>query len=175
MGDFFKSPRERASRSLYDAAVSGHPIGADFLDRSTGLARQSLREETSRRLSGMSGDILSRAASAGVSPGSSTEGLISKATEPVLAGEQQAEAQLSIEQQRALANMILQQLGVGLSGMSSSSTFGDIMAGITTTGNIFGGIGTAFPQWLTKGTSKVAGSTGNDNNTYRSSSGALIA
>ena len=138
MGNFFTSPRERASVGLYDAAMRGEPIGADMLQRSTQSALSAVRGQTSQRLSTISGDILSR--TAGNAPSGAAEGLIARSLQPALAGEWNMESQIMSEAERAKLDMTLKQLSIGLAGMSDSSTFGDIMAGLTTMTNIAKGI-----------------------------------
>lgn len=141
MGNFFSSPQQRAAESLFSAAESGRPIGASYLQQQYGAERSRLQAETSNRLGGVSGDILSRTASAGFAPGSGVEGLISKATQPILAGEQSAEAQLGAAEQSQLLQMIMSQLQMGFQGLPSSSPFGDILGSLTTLGNVVGGVG----------------------------------
>lgn len=136
MGDFFTSPREAAASNLYESAIKGKPIGESFLRNEATLAKQQLRQRTSDITGGISGDVLSRLASIGVSPGSSSEALISKATNPILAGEQQSEAGIDTNLQGVLANLLLNELNTGLSGLSASSTFGNILAGLQTVGNL---------------------------------------
>jgi hypothetical protein len=141
MGNFFSSPQQRASESLYDAAMSGKPIGQGFLEKEYGANLSALRANTSQRVGGIAGDIQSRAASEGFAPGSGIEGLISRSTAPVLAGEQQAESQMSASEMQQMLQMLLDQLHTGIAGLPNSSPFGDILAGLTTLGNVAGGAG----------------------------------
>jgi len=139
VGDFFNSPRERAAESLYENAIAGRPIGESFLRSEAAISKQKLRQQTSGHVAGISGDIMSRLASIGVSPGSSTEAVISKSTSPILAGEQIAESGIDENLMRMLTQSLLQELQLGFSGLSSSSTFGNILAGLQTAGNIASG------------------------------------
>lgn len=137
----FSSPYEDAATSLYEMARSGRSIGSDLISSQAANARRSLRAQTSSRLAGVSGDILSRYSSAGIAPGAGLEGIIGKQTQDILASEQQGETQLSMAEQSALLNSLLNQLSMGLSGLSKSSTFGDILSGLTTLSNVaLGGV-----------------------------------
>src|SRR5260221_10534501 len=110
MGNFFSSPKQRAGETLYDAASSGRPIGASYLQSQYGTDLSNLQAQTSNRLSGLSGDILSRETSAGFAPGSGIEGVISKGKESILAGEQGAEAQLGSSEAAQMLQLLMGQL-----------------------------------------------------------------
>jgi hypothetical protein len=56
--------------------------------------------------------------------------------ENVIQGEGQIDQQALNEQLQALSNF----LNIGYSGLSDSSTFGDILAGLQTGGNLFSGV-----------------------------------
>lgn len=140
MGDFFSSPQQRAAQSLYEAAVSGKPIGAGLISGMEGAAAGQIMGATASKTGAIGGDILSRTASLG-GPTSGTEGMISKATQPLLSAEQQSLANLGVMSEAQFLNLMMQQLGMGISGMSSSSTFGDIMGGLMTLGNMATGAG----------------------------------
>lgn len=146
MGNFFTSPQERKANSMWDAASSGKPLGSQFLEPIYNETVRNIEGQTSQRIAGIGGDILSRSASMGVSPGSNTEAMTTMAKEPLLANEQSAISQAGIAKQQAMVQMLMQQLFAGYSGSSSSSTFGDIMGGLSTAAQIFAGVGTGFPQ-----------------------------
>ena len=162
MGNFFTSPQERAATTLYDAASSGRPMGADLLRGVYSRQLASLRGETSSRLSGQAGDIMSRLASVGA-PSSATEGLVARAQAPVLGSEQTAEQQLGANEMIQTINLLLSQLSLGLSGLSPTSTFGNIMAGLTTLGNVAGGAGSLINS--IKGIPSLTNNTGTKVNT----------
>ena len=140
MGNFFSSPQQRASENLYNSALSGNPIGANLLRGEYSKEVSALEGNTSNRASGLSGDILSRIASQGGAPGSGSEGVINKSLSPLWASEQMGEVQLGANLDKSMLELSMNDLSAGLSGMSSSSTFGDILGGLSTFANIGGGL-----------------------------------
>jgi hypothetical protein len=141
MGNFFTSPQQRAGQTMYDAATSGHPIGGDIVNRSYASGLESLRANAANISANQAGDILSRNASAGIAGGSSVEGEISKNNQNLYSSEQGGELSLYSDMLKELAGLTNHQLGLGLSTMSSSSTFGDILGGLTTLTNVGSGVG----------------------------------
>lgn len=131
MGSFISSPQQRASEGLYNAAVSGQPIGAQALQNLTNTQITQSEQLTSNRIGGEAGDILARASSQGFAPGSGVEGIIGKATQGLLGSEQSAEAGIYANQSNDFMTMLLDQLKLGLAGLPASSPFGDIMTGLT--------------------------------------------
>lgn len=140
MGDFFKSPQQRASESLYDSVLSGKPLGETLIRGASTAIKTGLEMDTSKAMSQQAGDILGRMAFSGAT-NSSVESLISKANQGLLGNLQSAEVKLSAQEQQAMIDNMLKQLSISLSGLSSSSTFGDIFAGLQTLGTIAGGAG----------------------------------
>lgn len=147
MGNFFTNPKERASQTMWDAAMSGKPVGAQYLDAMydpmLAEGQQRIQATTSSRIAETAQDIKSRMESIGA-PGGASEGLISRATAPIVSGEQSAlgemTSKVSSAKAQQLMQMILSQLSGGMAGMSDTSTFGDIMAGLNTVANLGGGI-----------------------------------
>lgn len=143
MGDFFKSPHERASSNLYEMAMRGDVIGSNLLRQSSASARNAVGITTANRASGVAGDIMSQFASMGVTPGSANVTAVTdKALTPLYAGEQSAHAQISGQEIQGLLQLLMGQLSTGLAGLSTTSTFGDIMAGLTTAANVGAGVAT---------------------------------
>jgi hypothetical protein len=139
MGSFFTSPKERASTNMYDMAMQGKTFGSGILDSMSNLAKSNLEAQTSQRLATTKSDLQSRMASSGT-PVSAGTGLTTKATTPIIAGEQNAMSEIDIARMNQAINMLFQQLSMGMSGLSSSSTFGDVMGGMTTIANIVSGV-----------------------------------
>jgi hypothetical protein len=158
MGNFFSSPQSKAYQSLYDAAMNGKPVGSVLFQDIFNKGVNTIHGTTSQRTGTMAGDIMSRLSSTGV-PGTAEEGTISKATQPILANEVSAISSLSASESAQIMNTLMQQLSIGLSGLSSSSTFGDIFSGLTTAANIGQGIATmggqnGFGWWNKPNTTK---------------------
>jgi len=150
MGNLISSPYQRASEDLYSKAMSGQPVGANFLDAQTTSEISALRNNTASRISGIAGDELSRAASMGFAPGSGMEGVIGKSVQPIISNETSAEEQLDASKNSQLMQMLLSQLTAGLGGLSHSSTVGDVMGGLTSLANLGQGIakmGAGFGWW----------------------------
>lgn len=140
MGNFFASPQQRAGQSLYDAAVSGHPVGEGGLKKSYALDLQNLRSGTKQESATLSGDILSRITSQGGTPGAATEGVIGKQNEQLFGQEQGGENALYSDLMKNIMGLTSHDISTGLATMSNSSTFGDILGGLSTLTNIGGGL-----------------------------------
>jgi hypothetical protein len=140
MGNFFKSPQQQASESLYGSALSGQPVGAGLVEGEYGKELYGLRSGATQRSSSLTGDILSRNASEGGIPSSSTEATIGKGTAGIWEQEQLGETQLGANLDKSMLSLTLNDLAAGLSGMSTSSTFGDLLGGLTTLSNVGGGL-----------------------------------
>jgi len=148
MGDFLNSPREKAAKNMYDQAMGGTTPFDSAIQKRALTAKTGLEAQGNRMSASMGGDILSQLTSAGITPGSSAAvGSVAKAKAGVGENVLQAEGQVDIaaldEQLKALTNF----LNIGYSGLSSSSTLGDILAGLQTGANIFGGTATGIKAW----------------------------
>ncbi len=154
MGDFFTSPRERAAedlygqgRDLYSMALSGHPVGEALIRQLGGRAKTGVEALGSRQIAEASTDILSQLASMGVAPGTAGADLTAKTAGKIRGGVQEQFAKIDEATQATILDALFKTLGLstdmtktGMSGMSSSSTFGDILAGLTTGTGLGAGI-----------------------------------
>lgn len=141
MGSFFQSPQEGGATSLFNQAMGGSSIFDSLIGKQTGLAKTGLEAEGSRLSASSGADIMSQLASGGVNPGSAgAADLVAKNKagigESVLSSEGKVDQNALMQQLQAL----MQQLQMGYSGLSQSSPFGDLLAGLQTGANIFSGV-----------------------------------
>lgn len=140
MSNFFTSPRERASQSLYDLAISGRTPYDAMFEEYRGNAIQNIRRSTARESAGTAGDILSQAQSAGITFGSGLSEVVSEAKGKISERGQILEGGVNEKASLMKLGSLAEALRLGLSGLSTSSTAGDVLAGLTTVGKIAGGV-----------------------------------
>ena len=148
MADFFTSPQEKASQDLFAQAQSGRSPYDMMIENERQLALNTgktlIGQQTSQAQAGIAGDTLSQAASAGVGYGSGVADLVGKQSAKVgesgqiAMGKLTADVNSQASQQKLQA--LMDTLHLGLGGLSKSSSFGDILAGLETFANIGTGV-----------------------------------
>ena len=141
MGSFFTSPQERGATTLFDSAMGGTSPWDSLINQKAGLAKTGIDQSASQAVGQGSQDIFSQLASMGVAPGSGQVDIAGKQAAGIRSNAIGQKSQVDQAALNTQMQSIMQSLGVGMQGLSTSSSGGDMLAGLTTLANIFAGVG----------------------------------
>ena len=139
MGSFFTSPQEQGATSLFDMAMGGQSPWDSLINQQAGLAKTGIDQNASRAIGQGSQDIFSQLASMGVAGGSGQVDIAGKQAAGIRSNAIGQKSQVDQNALNAQIQSIMQNMQTGLSGMSTSSSGGDLLAGLTSLANIFSG------------------------------------
>ena len=141
MGDFFTNPKERAAKTLFEQVQGGSTPWSGKLAQMAGSQKSELETSGNEAIAKGSGDILSQLISGGVAPGSGEADIVGKQATGVRSGIQKGQSQIDVGQQGAEIQSLMSMLQSAMGGMSSASTGGDLMSGLTMLAQMGAGIG----------------------------------
>ena len=139
MGQFFTSPQEAGATSLFDMAMGGKTPWDSLINEKAGMAKTQVGQQASSAIGQGGQDIFSQLASMGVAPGSGQTDIANKNATGIRSGAINTNANIDMAALGDQLQYLFGMMQTGLGGMSTSSSFGDILAALTSGANIFSG------------------------------------
>jgi hypothetical protein len=120
-------------------AMGGSSPWESLINQKAGMAKTSVEQGASKDIATSTSDIFSQLNSMGVAGGSGGIDIANKNATGIRSNAAQSKAQIDQAAISTSIDSIMKSLGLGMQGLSDSSSGGDLLAGLTSLANIFSG------------------------------------